>query len=99
MAKINGRKIKFVRSKPLVKVVLIAVLVASIAALLMLRSGIQEAQAQTENLRQQAAELEEENSRLKTYIEQLGTVQGIIRIAQEELGLVEPDSIIITPEN
>lgn len=99
MARSRRIKVRFVRSKPLVKVVLAAVLVLSIAALLMLRSNIIGAREEAENLRQQAAELEQENSRLQEYIDQLDTVEGITRIAKEELGLVGPDSIIITPEN
>jgi hypothetical protein len=32
-------------------------------------------------------------------IDSLGTVAGIEQIAREELGLVDPDSVIITPSN
>ena len=51
-----------------------------------------------EALRQQAILLEQENARLQGYISQKGTVQEILRIAQERLGLMDPDSIIYQPE-
>jgi cell division protein FtsL len=67
-------------------------------ALLTLHSAIQTAENSAEDLRFQAFQLEQENSRLEQYIKELGTVQGIIRIAQEKLGLIDPNSIIIQPE-
>jgi len=93
-------KVKLVRrrSSTLTKVVVLAAVVLSMAALLMLLVVITDTRAQTEALRAEAAQLEGENSRLELYIEQLGTVKGIIRIAQEKLGLIEPGSVIIQPE-
>ena len=52
-----------------------------------------------EKLKDQAIELEQENSRLQQAIDKLGTIQGIAYIAKEQLGLVDPDTIIIEPEN
>jgi cell division protein FtsL len=86
------------RSRPLTKIVVLAAVVLSILALMALRSAILTTREKTEDLRAQAIELEQENSRLEQYIEELGTIRGIIRIAQEKLGLIEPDSIIIQPE-
>ncbi len=94
MANKSGIQIKLARGSTLMKVLVLVVLVLSIACLMVLRANILEARGEAESLRGQAAQLEQENSRLQTYIQQLGTVQGIIRIAQEELGLVQPDSII-----
>ena len=91
-------RLKYRRSSPLMKIVVLCAVVLSMAALLTLGAGILENRARTEVLRAQAAGLEQENSRLTQYIAELGTVQGIIRIAQEELGLVEPDTVIIKPE-
>lgn len=97
--KAKGRiRLVFRRSQPLTKIVVLCAVVLSMAALLTLGAAILENRARTEVLRAQAAGLEQENSRLVQYIAELGTVQGIIRIAQEELGLVEPDTIIIKPE-
>lgn len=91
-------RIKFKRSKTITKVVVLAAVILSMTALIVLGGAIAGTRAQTEALRSQAAGLEQENRRLEDYIEDLGTVQGIIQIAREKLGLVEPDTVIISPE-
>ena len=48
--------------------------------------------------KEQADALEQENQDLTQYIDELGTVQGIQRIAEDELGLVDPDTVIIVPQ-
>ena len=95
---LSSIKLVYRRSRPLTKIVVLVAVVLSILALLTLRSAIMTTREETEDLRNQAMALEQENSRLEQYIEELGTIQAIIRIAQEKLGLVEPDSIIIQPE-
>ena len=50
---------------------------------------------QTEELRAQASQVEYENELLKQYTQELGSVKGVERIAQEELGMVSPDTILI----
>ena len=93
-------KVKVVRrrSRLLTKVVVLAAVLLSVATLLTLLLVIQSTRAQTETLKTEAVQLNRENSRLELYIQELGTIKGIIRIAQEELGLIEPDSIILDPE-
>jgi len=93
-------KVKLVRrrSSTLTKVVVLAAVILSMATLLTLLVVITDTRMETDALRAEAAKLEGENSRLELYIEQLGTVKGIIRIAQEKLGLIEPGSVIIQPE-
>ena len=95
---LSAIKLVYRRSRPLTKIVVLAAVVLSILALMTLRSAILTTREKTEDLRTQAIELEQKNSRLEQYIEELGTIRGIIRIAQEKLGLIEPDSIIIQPE-
>ena len=85
------------RSSPLLKCVVLAAIVLSTVALIALRGSILEARAQFDALRAQAAGLEQDNNRLSSYIAELGSVQSVRRIAGEELGLVDPDSIIFTP--
>lgn len=91
---VGGIQLKIHRGSLLLKLAVLAVIVLSTVALLSIHSARIDALEQTEQLRGQAQQLEQENSRLERYIQQLGTVQGVIRIAQEELGLVAPDSII-----
>ena len=91
-------RIVYKRSSTLLKCVVLTALIVSAAALLTLRGAYVQQLAQQEMLRQQAAELEQENSLLIRNISQLGTLQGIRRIATEELGLVDPGTVIFVPE-
>ena len=74
-----------------------AAIVLSTAALVILRTSIQTEQSHQAELQQQAAQLEQENRKLTAYIAELGTVQSVKRIANLELGLVDPDSQFFTP--
>ena len=94
----TGVKLVYRRSRTLTKVVVLAAVVLSMAALLTLGLAIRQNKNAVEQLRGQAVVLEQENSRLQQYIQELGTVKGIIRIAQEKLGLIEPDSVVFNPE-
>ena len=85
-------------SRSTVIVVAIAVIIG-ITAFLVLRSVTLDAQARAEQWRAQAQQLEQENQALEDKIDNLGTLEGIKDIAQDELGLVDPDTIIITPDN
>lgn len=93
-------KVKVVRrrSRLLTKVVVLVAVLLSIATLLTLLLAIHSTRTQTETLREEAMGLQQENSRLELYIREFGTIKGIILIAKEELGLVEPGTIIIDPE-
>ena len=86
------------RSRLLTKVMVLVAVLLSIATLLTLLLAIHATRVQTEALRTEAAQLERDNSRLTEYIQEMGTIKGLIRIAQEELGLVEPGTILIDPE-
>lgn len=86
------------RSRILTKVVVITAIVLPMLALLTLRSAILGEEDRAETLRAQAAALEAENACLEQNIEELGTVQSVRRIAQEELGLADPDTVMLTPD-
>ena len=51
----------------------------------------------TEELRSEAAALEEENASLTEKIETPGALEHIKELARELLGLVDPDTIILDP--
>lgn len=91
-------QIDFRHSRPLTKIVVIAAIVLSTAALLTLRLAQNHIEAETEAMLAEAARLEQENDELTEKIGELGSVQSVEDIAQEELGLVNPDTIIIKPE-
>lgn len=85
------------RSSTLLKCAILAVIVLSTAALLTVHFTIAQTQRNTEALRRQAAQLEQENRQLTQAIAEIGSVQSIKRIAMEELGLVDPNSRFFDP--
>jgi len=92
-------KVEFRSSSTLLKIVVAVLIVFSLSALLALswmHSGLRERiQAQKDA----AAALEQENRDLQEKIDNLDSVQGVQDIAREELGLVDPDTIVIQPES
>ena len=82
------------RSSPLLKCVVLVAVILSTAALLTIHFFIGQNQQELEHLRNQAARLEQENQQLDQQTGEIGTVQSIKRIAQEELDLVDPESVI-----
>lgn len=96
---VGGIQLKIHRGSLLLKLAVLAVIVLSTVALLSIQSARINTLERAEQLRGQAQRLEQDNSRLEQYIQQLGTVQGIIRIAQEELGLIEPGSIVFNTDH
>lgn len=82
----------------ILKLILILLILTSIVALIALRwvhSGIL---TEIADLKEEASGLEYANEELERKTEELGSVQSIQDIAQEELGLVDPDTILIDPE-
>ena len=86
-------------SSPVLKAVVIVLIVFSMAALTALAWVRGSIRSQVEDLRQEAAALEQENRELQEKIDALGSVQSVQDIAQEELGLVNPDTVLIQPEH
>lgn len=99
MAKKRTTKLVFKRSSPIIKAAILAAAVLSLVALVALYSSIDRVNDQYEAMRQQAMELESGNDQLATRIDDLGSLESALRIAMEELGLILPDSVIITPGN
>ena len=103
MAKIK-EKLKLIklrlRSSPRsTKIMLIVAILFAMTALIMLRMAITDLDNRTEDLRKKAAAMEQENKDLQENIGILGSVQSIIQIARDELGLVDPDTVILEPES
>ena len=82
----------------MVKAVILVAVVLSTITLVTLRVSIDNAHDQYERMRMQAAVLEERNAMLTKNLEELGSVDSVIRIAMEELGLVLPDTTFFDPE-
>ena len=87
------------RSAPVkLKAMLIVLIVRSTAALVALRWVHNGIQAETQRKTEQAAAMEGENADLQEKIDSIGSVQSIRQIAQDELGLADPDTVLIHPE-
>ena len=103
MAKIKDKfkliKLRLRSSPRSTKIMLIVAILFAMTALIMLRMAITDLNNRTEALRDKAAALEQENKDLQENIGILGSVQSIIQIARDELGLVDPDTVILGPES
>ena len=82
----------------ILKIILILLILFSIVALIALRWVHNGILTQIDDLKEEASELEHANDELEEKTQELGSVQSIEDIAQEELGLVDPDTILIDPE-
>ena len=90
-------KLVFRPASPALKIAVCVLIVCCMAALIALtwvRASILD---RTEQLREEAAGLESANAELEEKIGDIGSVQSIMDIAQEELGLVDPNTIVIDP--
>ena len=92
-------RIVFHRTSPLVKCVVLTVIVACTAALIALTANKQNEHQHQEDLYQQRIKLVQENIKLTQDIAKLGTVESVKRIAETELGLVDPNTQFFTPGN
>ena len=90
--------LQYRRTPLLAKAVVTAAILVCTVTLIALHITLWDAQSRLEHLAQQAAAAEQENAILTEKVEKLGTVESYLQIAAEELGLVEPDTIIIESE-
>lgn len=99
MASKKRRKAKVVlrKSSPLLRAMILVAIVLCTVALVTLHSNIDNARSQYEAMRLQAAALVEDNELLDIRISNFGSIESVIQIAMEELGLVLPDHIIFDP--
>lgn len=98
MAKRKYRLV-FRKTSPLVKTVILAAVLLCTVALVTLHASIEQSRSQYEAMRQQAAMLEENNQSIAHQIDDMGSLESMIRIAMERLGLVLPDTTIFETEN
>ncbi len=99
MARKKSAKLVLKKTNPVTKAAILAATVLSLVALVALYSSIERLDEQYEAMRKQAQELESGNGQLQSQIDDLGSWESAIRIAMEELGLIFPDSVIVTPGN
>lgn len=94
------KKVKVIlRPSPMsLKILLIVLILVSTLALIALRWVTSSIRAETENLREEAAAVEYENEGLKEKIDEVDSVKGVQNIAEEELHMVDPDTVIVDPK-
>ncbi len=92
-------QLQYRRTPTLNKVVVAAAIVLSSLTLVSLRLAHWEAKDRLAELTQQISTQQQSNEALRQDIDELGTTDSIREIAREELGLVDPDTIIIEDAN
>ena len=91
-------KVEIRSTSAVLKILLIVLILFSIVALIALRWVHNGILTQIDDLKEEASGLEYSNEELNRKIEELGSVQSIQDIAKEELGLVDPDTVLIDPQ-
>lgn len=86
------------RSSTLTKAVVLSAIVLSMAALIAVQLSNDAALGRIQDLANQAGQLEQENQQLEENIDGLGSADSVEQIAKDELGLVDPDTVVIEPE-
>lgn len=86
------------RSNKLLKWILAVLIVLFVAAMVALVWVSADVHARNKALEEEILRLETENQSLEHKIEALGSDSGIRQIAREELGLVDPNTILLQPE-
>lgn len=92
-------RVVFKKSSTLVKAVILITVLISTIALVTLHASIEQSRNQYEAMRLRAGMLEENNESLIQQIDNIGTLDSIIQIAMERLGLVLPDTTIFESGN
>ena len=96
---LKNAKVVVRQSPAALKIILIVLILFSIISLAMLRWVHNGILTETENLREEASALEHANTELAEKTEELGSVKSVQEIAQEELGLVDPNTVILDPQS
>lgn len=95
---LRNMQITFRRSSPMMKILVICTIVLSTVALITMRLSQNDLEAETEKMRQEAAQLLIDNEELEEKIDDVGSVQSVQQIAQDELDMVYPDTEFFEPE-
>lgn len=99
MAKKRSRvKIKYRQSPILLKCALLAAIIFSTVALLVVKNAVTQEQMEYDALRKAAAYEEHRKALLEECKNEHGTVEDIKRYAEAYLGLVDPDTVFFDVE-
>ena len=91
-------RLTYRRTNNVTKIAVTVAIVACILTLTVLGVSIRTLKNRTEDLRQKAGVLEDANRELNEKISELGSDKSAVEIAEEELGMVQPGSVVIQTE-
>ena len=91
-------QVKFRRSRPLTKIIVIVTIVLCTIAMITLRWVQNDIEAQTQAMKEEAAPLVEENADLQEKIDSIGSVDSITDVAKSELDMVDPNTTFFEPQ-
>ena len=92
-------KIVFRPGKSVVKLVLLAVVVLSIGAMIMINSAIKDREAEQDRLKEQITDAKQDNDKYQDGIDKAGTQDGLKDYAENELGLSPTGNTIFVGES
>lgn len=92
-------KLKIRRPNKIVTAAVGVALAACMVAMLAVNLSLSAERDRVRVLKDQAQQLQQENDRLEDKIGAIGSVESVEQIAKDELGLVDPDTVIVRPEN
>ena len=95
--KIGNTRVVFKNSTVLLKILILTLLVFSMLALAALSWVRVRVQAQTRELQSQIAQESGINRQLSDRLEDMTSDEAVQKIAEQELGLVNPNTVLITP--
>lgn len=90
-------RIKYRRSSTLTKTVVMFAIATSMAALLAMQIHYEATVKFTEEQRQQAAQLEQEQTDLTNKIDKQGTMEGVEDAAKDELNMGPSNAVVLGP--
>lgn len=96
--KLRRLRVKFVRSSRKTKRNVLLMTAISMVALIVLNVAITGIIEKTQRNKELAAQLEYENSELEDKNNNAGTLEGALDYAEDELGMVPTDAVVIQPE-
>ena len=91
-------KVEIRPASNILKILLIVLILFSVVALAALRWVHTGILTEIADLKEEASGLEHANDELERKQDELGSVQSIEEIARDELGLVDPDTVVIDTE-
>ena len=95
--KIGNTRVVFKNSTVLLKILILTLLVFSMLALAALSWVRVRVQTQTQDLQSQIAQESGINRQLSDRLEDMTSDEAVQKIAEQELGLVKPNTVLITP--